>query len=59
MQFRISDTFTDSLSCLTAEKQKQVNSTTIDLQMNSADPGLPGHSIQKSKDTHFWSVRVA
>ena len=59
MQFRISDSFTDSLSRLTAEEQKQVKSTTIELQMNSADPGLLVHRIQKSKDKHFWSVQVA
>lgn len=58
MQFRISDTFTDSLSRLTAEEQKAVKITAFDLQQNPANPGLKFHRIDKSKDKHFWSVRV-
>ena len=58
MQFRISDTFTDSLARLTAEEQKAVKITAFDLQQNPASPGLKFHRIDKSKDKHFWSVRV-
>ncbi|TDM05710.1 MAG: DNA helicase [Ideonella sp. MAG2] len=58
MQFRISDTFTDSLSRLTAEEQKLVKTTAFDLQVNPANPGHRFHRIDKSKDKHFWSVRV-
>lgn len=58
MQFRISDTFTDSLSRLTADEQKAVKITAFDLQQNPANPGLKFHRIEKSKDKHFWSVRV-
>jgi mRNA-degrading endonuclease RelE of RelBE toxin-antitoxin system len=58
MQFRISDTFTDSLARLTAEEQKAVKITAFDLQQNPASPGLKFHRIEKSKDKHFWSVRV-
>lgn len=58
MQFRISDTFTDSLSRLTAEEQKFVKITAFDLQQNPANPGLQMHRIEKSKDKHFWSMRV-
>lgn len=58
MQFRISDTFTDSLSRLTADEQKAVKITAFDLQQNPASPGLKFHRIDKSKDKHFWSVRV-
>jgi superfamily I DNA/RNA helicase/mRNA-degrading endonuclease RelE of RelBE toxin-antitoxin system len=58
MQFRISDTFTDSLSRLTADEQKAVKITAFDLQQNPANPGLKFHRIDKSKDKHFWSVRV-
>lgn len=58
MQFRISDTFTDSLSRLTADEQKAVKITAFDLQQNPASPGLRFHRIEKSKDKHFWSVRV-
>lgn len=58
MQFRISDTFTDSLSRLTAEEQKAVKITAFDLQQNPANPGMQLHRIEKSKDKHFWSARV-
>ncbi len=58
MQFRISDTFTDSLTRLTAEEQKAVKITAFDLQQNPANPGMQLHRIDKSKDKHFWSVRV-
>lgn len=34
INFRIADTFTDSLAKLTAEKQKAVKTTAFDLQMN-------------------------
>ena len=58
MQFRISDTFTDSLTRLTADEQKAVKITAFDLQQNPANPGMQLHRIEKSKDKHFWSVRV-
>jgi superfamily I DNA/RNA helicase len=58
MQFRISDTFTDSLTRLTADEQKAVKITAFDLQQNPGNPGLKFHRIDKSKDKHFWSVRV-
>ena len=58
MQFRISDTFTDSLSRLTADEQKAVKITAFDLQQNPANPGMQLHRIDKSKDKHFWSARV-
>lgn len=58
MQFRISDTFTDSLSRLTSDEQKAIKITAFDLQQNPASPGLKFHRIEKSKDKHFWSVRV-
>lgn len=58
MQFRISDTFTDSLARLTADEQKAVKITAFDLQQNPANPGMKLHRIEKSKDKHFWSARV-
>jgi mRNA-degrading endonuclease RelE of RelBE toxin-antitoxin system len=58
MNFRISDTFTDSLTRLTADEQKAVKITAFDLQQNPSNPGLKFHRIEKSKDKHFWSVRV-
>jgi hypothetical protein len=50
MQFRIADTFTDSLARLTGEEQKAVKTTAFDLQLNSASPGLAFHKLTKAKD---------
>ena len=58
MQFRIADTFTDSLTRLTREEQKAVKTAAFDLQMNPASPGLSFHRLDTSKDKNFWSVRV-
>ncbi|SRR6266581_869021 len=58
MDFRIADTFTDSLARLTGEEQKLVKTTAFDLQLNPASPGLGFHKLDKAKDRHFWSVRV-
>ena len=43
MQFRIADTFTDSLARLTGDEQKAVKTAAFDLQMNPAHPGLKLH----------------
>ena len=58
MDFRISDTFTDSLARLTGDEQKAVKTTAFDLQLNPAHPGMSLHRIEQSKDKHFWSVRA-
>ena len=58
MQFRIADTFTDSLAKLTGDEQKAVKNTAFDLQMNRAHPGLKLHQIDGAKDKDFWSARV-
>ena len=58
MQFRIADTFTDSLAKLTGEEQKLVKTTAFDLQLNPASPGMQFHKLDKAKDKRFWSVRV-
>jgi mRNA-degrading endonuclease RelE of RelBE toxin-antitoxin system len=59
MEFRIADTFTDSLARLTGEEQKAVKTTAFDLQMDSSNPGLSFHKLEKARDRHFWSVRVS
>jgi mRNA-degrading endonuclease RelE of RelBE toxin-antitoxin system len=59
MEFRISDTFTDSLSHLSGEEQKAVKTTAFDLQINPANPGMSFHKLDKAKDKNFWSVRVS
>jgi len=59
MDFRIADTFTDSLARLTGDEQKAVKTTAFDLQLNPAAPGLRFHKLDKAKDKNFWSVRVS
>ncbi|MGG2694746.1 3'-5' exonuclease [Pseudomonas aeruginosa] len=58
MDFRIADTFTESLARLTGEEQKAVKTTAFDLQLNPANPGMSFHKLDKAKDKSFWSVRV-
>ncbi len=58
MEFRIADTFTDSLGRLTGDEQKAVKTTAFDLQLNPANPGMKFHKLDKAKDKNFWSVRV-
>src|SRR5213079_2224349 len=58
MDFRIADTFTDSLASLTADEQKAVKTTAFDLQLNPVNPGMSFHKLDKAKDKNFWSVRV-
>ena len=58
MDFRIADTFTDSLARLTGDEQKAVKTTAFDLQLNPANPGNSFHKLDKAKDKNFWSVRV-
>jgi mRNA-degrading endonuclease RelE of RelBE toxin-antitoxin system len=58
MDFRISDTFTDSLARLTGDEQKAVKTTAFDLQLNPANPGMSFHKLDRTKDKNFWSVRV-
>jgi len=58
MDFLIADTFTDSLSRLTADEQKAVKMTAFDLQLNPANPGMSFHKLDKARDKNFWSVRV-
>lgn len=58
MDFRIADTFTDSLARLTGEEQKLVKTSAFDLQMNPANPGMSFHKLDRAKDKNFWSIRV-
>jgi len=59
MQFRIADTFTDSLARLTGEEQKAVKTTAFDLHLNPANPSFSFHKLNRAKDKRFWSVRVS
>ena len=58
MDFRIADTFTDSLARLSGEEQKAAKTSAFDLQLNMANPGLRLHKLDKAKDKCFWSARV-
>lgn len=58
-EFRIADTFTDSLAKLTGEEQKAVKTTAFDLQLNPAAPGHSFHRLDRARDKNFWSVRVS
>ena len=58
MEFRIADTFTDSLSKLTGDEQKAVKTAAFDLQVNPAHPSLQLHKLDRAKDARFWSIRV-
>ncbi|HHY58242.1 MAG TPA: UvrD-helicase domain-containing protein [Chloroflexi bacterium] len=59
MDFRIADTFIDSLSRLNGDEQKAVKTTAFDLQLNPANPGMSFHKLDKVRDKNFWSVRVS
>jgi mRNA-degrading endonuclease RelE of RelBE toxin-antitoxin system len=59
VDFRIADTFTDSLTRLTGDEQKAVKTTAFDLQLNPANPGMQFHKLNKARDRNFWSVRVS
>jgi UvrD-like helicase C-terminal domain/AAA domain len=58
MEFRIAESFLDSLSRLTNEEQKAVKTTVFDLQVDASHPGLSFHRLEKARDRHFCSVRV-
>ena len=59
MQFRIANTFANSLAKLTGNEQKAAKTTAFDLQLNPARPGLQFHKLQNAQDPHFWSVRAS
>ena len=58
MDFRIADTFTDSLARLTPDEQKSVKNTAFDLQLNPASPGMNFHRLEKPRDKNFFSIRI-
>lgn len=58
MEFRIADTFTDSLTKLTGQEQKAVKTTAFDLQLNPASAGMRFHKLDRARDPNFWSVSV-
>ena len=58
MQFRIADSFTDSLARLSNDEQKAVKTSAFDLQVDPSRPGLSFHRLDAIRDPNFWSVRV-
>lgn len=58
MEFRIANTFTNSLERLSDDEQKSVKTTAFDLQMSPANPGMKFHRLDNIRDKRFWSVRV-
>lgn len=59
MEFRIADTFTDSLARLTGDEQKAAKTTAFDLQVDPTGAGHSFHKLDRAKDRNFWSVRVS
>ena len=59
MEYRIADTFSDSLTKLTNQEQKAVKTTAFDLQLNPSQPGLQFHKLDRTQDPNFASVRVS
>ncbi|MBE2257950.1 MAG: DEAD/DEAH box helicase [Rhodobacteraceae bacterium] len=58
MEFRIADTFTDSLARLTGGVKTAIKTTAFDLQLNPANSGLSFHRLDRAPDNHFRSVRA-
>ena len=58
MEFRIADTFVDSLAKLSNPEQSAVKTTVFDLQVHPASPGLRFHKLGRVRDPNFASVRV-
>ena len=58
MQFRIANTFTDSLARLSTQDQSIAKQTAFDLQTNPEIGGHQIHPIQGAADRNFRSARV-
>lgn len=48
MEFRITDSFSDSLARLTSDEQKAVKTTAFDLQRSPANPGRGSRSPDRA-----------
>lgn len=59
MEFRISDTFADSLTKLNNDEQKLVKTTVVDLQLDPSSPGLAFHKLDRAQDARFASLRAS
>jgi mRNA-degrading endonuclease RelE of RelBE toxin-antitoxin system len=59
MEFRIADTFLNSLRRLTGDEQNATKTTVFDLQVDPANPGMQLHKLDRARDKNFWSVRIS
>ena len=64
VEFRIADTFTDSLARLTGDEQKAVKTTAFDLQLSPENPGLSFHKlvairVPGSSNGNVWPNELA
>ena len=61
MNFRLADTFIDSLAKLRGAEQKAVKTKAFDLQLNPANPGMRFHRLSAVKDPNlkFWFLPMA
>lgn len=59
MEFRIADTFRDSLARLTGDEQKAVKTAAFDLQADPIGAGASLHKLDKARDKSFWSARAS
>jgi mRNA-degrading endonuclease RelE of RelBE toxin-antitoxin system len=59
MQFRIAETFSESLARLTGEEQKLAKTAAFDLQLNPAHPSLQFQKLTKARDKNFSSIRAS
>lgn len=57
MEFRIADTFTESLTKLTGEEQKLAKTTAFDSQLNPANPGMQIHKLDGARSPQLVSPR--
>src|SRR5690348_12642868 len=59
MNYRIADTFTNSLARLTSDEQKAAKTTAFDLHLHPASQGMQFHKLDRARDRRVWSVRVS
>lgn len=58
MNFRIADTFADSLAHLNGDEQKAAKATALDLQLNPSNPGMSFNKLERplAYPWERWSV---
>lgn len=59
MDYRIANTFTDSLARIIGEEQKAVKMTVFDLRINPAHSSMSFHKPDKTEDQNLSPVQVS